>query len=79
MSSAIHTSKPKYPSHWVHSVLRCTYNDAKDIKQGLDELLGANEYIIKHRNGYWVVWAPRKLSASDESKLESNAHLHYRS
>ncbi|OTA95593.1 hypothetical protein M434DRAFT_28716 [Hypoxylon sp. CO27-5] len=68
---------PKPPSDWVNSVLRCTYNDGEDIIRGLNELFGADRYILKHRNGRWVVWAPRKLEKEDEEKLENVAHVHY--
>ncbi|KAI0836399.1 hypothetical protein F5Y06DRAFT_298762 [Hypoxylon sp. FL0890] len=69
---------PKHPPNWVNSVLRCTYNDGQEIIRGLDALFGANGYILKHRNGRWVVWASRKLTEEDENKLEDAAHIHYR-
>ncbi|KAI0376474.1 hypothetical protein F5Y04DRAFT_266348 [Hypomontagnella monticulosa] len=70
-------NKNKHPPDWVPSVLRCTYNDGRTIKKGLDGILGDKNYVIKHRTGRWVVWAPRKLSTADESKLEGDAHVHY--
>ncbi|KAI2463872.1 hypothetical protein F4781DRAFT_415008 [Annulohypoxylon bovei var. microspora] len=51
-----------YPSDWVNSVLRHAYKDGHGVKQGLDELLGADKYTLKLRNGRWVIWAPRKLN-----------------
>ncbi|KAI1656466.1 hypothetical protein F4813DRAFT_364419 [Daldinia decipiens] len=77
MPSEVRTNKSRYPPGWVQSVLRCTYNDGGEIRKGLDELLGEKGYILKHRTGRWVIWAPRKLTTVDETELEKSAHVHY--
>ncbi|KAI1410398.1 hypothetical protein F5Y13DRAFT_192259 [Hypoxylon sp. FL1857] len=73
------SKSPKPPSDWVTSVLSCTYNDGQEIIRGLDELFGADRYILKLRNGQWIVWASRKLNEEEKIKLENAAHVHYRS
>ncbi|KAI1473111.1 uncharacterized protein F4812DRAFT_411642 [Daldinia caldariorum] len=77
MPSQLLSQRSKYPSGWVQSVLRCTYNDGGEVRKGLNELLGETGYILKHRTGRWVVWAPRKLTDVDETELERIAHVHY--
>lgn len=77
MPAKARTNKSKYPQGWVQSVLRCKYNDGGEIIKGLNEILGEGGYILKHRAGRWVVWAPRKLTNGDETELEKVAHVHY--
>ncbi|KAI0894730.1 hypothetical protein F4806DRAFT_472385 [Annulohypoxylon nitens] len=73
-----HKDSPSSSSKWVNSILRQAYQDGHGIKEGLNEIFGVNQYKLTLRNGRWVIWAPRKLTVKDESKIESFARVHYR-
>ncbi|KAI0888134.1 uncharacterized protein GGS22DRAFT_155141 [Annulohypoxylon maeteangense] len=73
----IRKKKPPCQSDWVDSILRHAYKDGHGIKQGLDKLLGTDQYTLKLRSGRWIISAPRKLNDKDESEIERIAGVHY--